>query len=152
VETVLPKLKPTDTTTITAEDLDFEPGSSAVGLILNGKYTVEELFLGLLLNSGNDAANTLARLGAQGRGVPGTLKDMTEEARRLGAWDTHAETPSGLDGPGQVTSAYDLALIFRACWAQENFRKYVGTQSARMPPQPPRDPDGYAIQNDNRLL
>ncbi len=152
METVLPKLNPTDVTTITADDLNFEPGSSAVGLLLGGTYTVEELFLGLVLNSGNDAAMTLARLGGGSRGVAGTLADMNAEAHRLGAWDTHAETPSGLDGPGQVTSVYDLALIFRACFANENFRRYIGTTNARMPPQPPRDPDGYAIQNDNRLL
>jgi serine-type D-Ala-D-Ala carboxypeptidase (penicillin-binding protein 5/6) len=152
VETVLPKLKPTDVTTITPEDLDFEPGSSAVGLLLGGEYSVETLFLGLMLNSGNDAANTLARLGSNGRGVRGTLDDMNVEAKRLGAWDTHAETPSGLDGPGQVTSAYDLAVIFRACFGFEDFRRYVGTRSAQMPAQPVRNAEGYQIQNDNRLL
>ncbi len=150
--TVLPKLNPADVTTITEEDLNFEPGSSAVGLVRGGTYSVEDLFLGLVLNSGNDAANTLARLGGGGRGVAGTLADMNVEARRLGAWDTHAETPSGLDGPGQVTSAYDLALIFRACFVHEHFRRYLQTVTARMPAQPPKDPNGFAIQNDNRLL
>ena len=150
--TALPKLKPTDVTTITAEDLNFEAGSSAVGLINGGTYTVEELFLGLILNSGNDAANTLARLAGGDRGVSGGLAEMNAEARRLGAWDTHAETPSGLDGPGQVTSVYDLALIFRACFGHEDFRRYLHTESARMPAQPPKDPNGFAIQNDNRLL
>ena len=77
---------------------------------------------------------------------------MNAEARRLGAWDTHAETPSGLDGPGQVTSVYDLALIFRACFGHEDFRRYLQTETARMPAQPPKDPNGFAIQNDNRLL
>jgi D-alanyl-D-alanine carboxypeptidase (penicillin-binding protein 5/6) len=77
---------------------------------------------------------------------------MNAEAHRLGAWDTHAETPSGLDGPGQVTSAYDLALIFRACLGYESFRRYIATTNARMPAQPPRDPNGFAIQNENRLL
>jgi serine-type D-Ala-D-Ala carboxypeptidase (penicillin-binding protein 5/6) len=150
--TVLPKLAPADVTTITAGDLDFEPGSSAVGLMLGGTYSVDDLFLGLFLNSGNDAANTLARLGGGSRGVAGTLADMNAEAHRLGAWETHAETPSGLDGPGQVTSAYDLALIFRACFGYENFRRYIHTENARMPAQPPKHPDGFAIQNDNRLL
>ena len=41
IATALPKLKPTDVTTITAEDLNFEPGSSAVGLMNGGTYTVE---------------------------------------------------------------------------------------------------------------
>jgi D-alanyl-D-alanine carboxypeptidase (penicillin-binding protein 5/6) len=150
--TVMPKLNPADTVTISQQDLNFEVGSSAVGLILGGRYTVETIWLGLMLNSGNDAANTLARLGGGDRGVPGTLADMNTEAKHLGAYDTHAATPSGLDGPGQVTSAYDLALIARADFAREDFRKYVGSRTAQMPPQPPKDPKGYQIQNDNRLL
>lgn len=152
VATVMRELNATDVVTITADDLKFEPGSSAMGLVLDGKYQVETLWLGLLLNSGNDAANTLARLGGRERGIAGTLADMNTEARRLGAFDTHAETPSGLDGPGQVTSAYDLALIARACFAREDFRRYAATPKAFIPPQPPKYPAGFQIQNDNRLL
>lgn len=151
-ETVMPKLDPHETVTITDEDLDFEPGSSAVGLIEGGKYTVEDLWLGLFLNSGNDAANTLARLGGGERGVAGTLADMNSEAKRLGALETHVETPSGLDGPAQATSAYDLALITRALFVRADFRQYVSTKLARLPAQPPLDKTGYEIQNDNQLL
>jgi D-alanyl-D-alanine carboxypeptidase (penicillin-binding protein 5/6) len=149
---VLPKLDPKDVVTVTEEDMNFEPGSSAVGLIKGGKYTVETLWLGLLLNSGNDAANVLARLGGGAQGVPGAIAAMNDEAERLGALDTLALTPSGLDGPGQMTSAYDLALIARACFAREDFRRYAATRSAQMPPQPPKDKHGFQIQNDNRLL
>jgi D-alanyl-D-alanine carboxypeptidase (penicillin-binding protein 5/6) len=150
--TVLPKLDPAATVTITPGDLDFEPGSSAVGLILGGTYTVETIWLGLMLNSGNDAANVLARLGGGEKGIAGTIDDMNAQARHLGADDTTARTPSGLDGPGQVTSAYDLALIFRSCFSHENFRRYTGAKTAQMPPQPPKDPNGFQIQNDNQLL
>jgi D-alanyl-D-alanine carboxypeptidase (penicillin-binding protein 5/6) len=150
--TVLPKLDPAQQVEITREDLNFEPGSSAVGLLEGGHYNVETLWLGLFLNSGNDAANVLARLGGGPAGVPGTIEAMNAEARRLGAKDTHAVTPSGLDASGQATTAYDLALIARACFAREDFRRYDTTQRAQMPPQPPKDPRGYQIQNDNQLL
>jgi D-alanyl-D-alanine carboxypeptidase (penicillin-binding protein 5/6) len=152
--TVLPKLDPTHVVTVTAEDTDFEPGSSAVGLLKGGKYTVETLWLGLFLNSGNDAANVLARLGGGGGtgGVAATLAAMDAEAARRGALDTHAETPSGLDGPGQVTSAYDLALIARALFAREDFSRYVTTMSAQIPAQPQLKRRGFQIQNDNRLM
>ena len=150
--TVMAKLKPDAEVTITKEDLNFEAGSSSVGLVLGGTYSVETIWLGLLLNSGNDAANTLARLGGGDRGVRGTIADMNAEASRLGADDTHAETPSGLDGPGQVTSTYDLALIARACFERADFRRYAATRSAQMPAQPPKSPKGYQIQNDNNLL
>ena len=46
---------------------------------------------------------------------------MNAEAHRLGADDTHAVTPSGLDAAGQFTSAYDLALIARADFARPDF-------------------------------
>jgi D-alanyl-D-alanine carboxypeptidase (penicillin-binding protein 5/6) len=150
--TVLPKLDPAQVVTITPTDLDFEPGSSAVGLILGGQYTVETLWLGLFLNSGNDCAQTLARLGGGDRGIPGTIADMNAEALRLGALETHAETPSGLDGPGQATSAYDLALISRADFARADFQRYDSALTAQIPPEPPKDPHGYQIQNDNTLL
>jgi D-alanyl-D-alanine carboxypeptidase (penicillin-binding protein 5/6) len=150
--TVLPKLDPAQVIEVTQGDLDFERGSSAVGLLLGGHYSVETLWLGLFLNSGNDAANVLARLGGGPAGVPGTLDAMNAEARHLGALETHAATPSGLDGPDQFTSAYDLALIARADFARDDFRRYVATERAQIPAQPPKDPRGYQIQNDNQLL
>jgi D-alanyl-D-alanine carboxypeptidase (penicillin-binding protein 5/6) len=77
---------------------------------------------------------------------------MNAEARHLGALETHAATPSGLDGPDQFTSAYDLALIARADFARDDFRRYVATERAQIPAQPPADTRGYQIQNDNQLL
>lgn len=150
--TVLPKLDPARVVEVTHEDMNFEPGSSAVGLIEGGRYPVETLVLGLLLNSGNDAANVLARVAGGAAGRPGTIEAMNAEARRLGAYQTHAVTPSGLDGPGQFTSSYDLALIAREDFAREDFRRYVSTRSAQIPAQPPKDPKGFQITNDNQLL
>ncbi|MFC7549887.1 D-alanyl-D-alanine carboxypeptidase family protein [Plantactinospora sp. GCM10030261] len=152
IETMLSKLDPTRVVEVTADDMAFEPGSSAVGLVAGGRYTVETLWLGLLLNSGNDAANVLARIGGGADGLPGGLAAMNAEARRLGAYQTHAVTPSGLDGPGQFTSAYDLALIARGCFAREDFRRYVATRTADIPAAPPRSPKGFRITNDNQLL
>jgi D-alanyl-D-alanine carboxypeptidase (penicillin-binding protein 5/6) len=150
--TVMPKLNPAQLIEVTQSDLDFEPGSSAMGLLLGGHYTVETLWLGLMLNSGNDAANVLARLGGGNAGLAGGLQEMNEMARHLGALDTHAATPSGLDGPNQFTSAYDLALIARVCFAREDFRRYAATRVASIPPQPPQDRKGFQIGNDNQLL
>jgi D-alanyl-D-alanine carboxypeptidase (penicillin-binding protein 5/6) len=150
--TVLDKVDPTAVIEIVKADLDFERGSSAVGLLLGGHYPVQTLWLGLLLNSGNDAANVLARVGGGDAGVPGTVAAMNAEAGHLGALDTRAVTPSGLDGNGQFTSAYDLALISRADFAREDFRRYTATQRAQIPAQPPTDPRGFQIQNENQLL
>ncbi|MEN3306505.1 MAG: hypothetical protein V7603_2707, partial [Micromonosporaceae bacterium] len=149
--TLLPKLNPAQVVQVTPADLAIQPGSSAVGLVAGGRYTVGTLWLGLLLESGNDAANVLARLGGGDAGVPGALAAMNALAQHLGALDTHAVSPSGLDGPGQFTSAYDLALIARACFALDDFRRYDSALTAQMPAQPPKG-KGFQIQNENKLL
>ncbi|MEU7961167.1 D-alanyl-D-alanine carboxypeptidase family protein [Micromonospora humida] len=148
--TMLPKLNPKQVVTVTRPDLDIEPGSSAVGLLDRGRYPVETVWLGLLLQSGNDAANLLARLGA-GSAAAG-VREMNAEARRLGALQTRAVTPSGLDGPGQFTSAYDLALIARVCFADPTFRRYALTERTQIPAQPALRKPGFQIQNENQLI
>lgn len=150
--TMLPRLDPKQVVTVTDEDMDIEPGSSAVGLVEGGRYTVETVWLGLLLNSGNEAANVLARLGGGVDGAAGGVREMNAYAHRLGALQTHAVTPSGLDGRGQFTSAYDLALIARACFADPTFRRYALTEVARIPAQPAQRTKGFQIQNENQLI
>ncbi|OLE25822.1 MAG: D-alanyl-D-alanine carboxypeptidase [Actinobacteria bacterium 13_1_20CM_3_71_11] len=151
-ETMLPRLDPTQVVEVTPDDLNIDPGSSAVGVLPGGRYTVETLWLGLLLESGNDTANVLARLGGGDAGLAGGIAAMNAEAHRLGADDTHAVSSSGLDRPGQFTSAYDLALIARADFARDDFRRYDTALRAQIPPQPPKDPRGFQIQNENQLL
>ncbi len=152
--TVIDKLDPAKQMTVVPSDLDIEPGSSAVGLVVGGRYPISTLWLGLLLNSGNDAANALARLAGGGGpdGVARTVAAMNETAKRLGAFQTHAVTPSGLDGKGQFTSAYDLALIARVCFASADFRKYALTRTAQMPAQPKLKKGGFQFQNENKLI
>ncbi|WP_431729722.1 D-alanyl-D-alanine carboxypeptidase family protein [Verrucosispora sp. TAA-831] len=150
--TMLPRLDPQQVIRVTREDLDIAPGSSAVGLLPGGRYRVETLWLGLLLQSGNEAANALARLGGGPDGAAGGVRAMNEYARHLGALQTHAVTPSGLDGPGQFTSAYDLALIARACFADPTFRRYALTERTRIPAQRGLGARGFQIQNENQLV
>jgi D-alanyl-D-alanine carboxypeptidase (penicillin-binding protein 5/6) len=118
---------------------------SAVGLKPARIYRVEDLFRALMMASGNDAAMALAETNG---GLAATLADMNAEARRLQALDTVAKTPSGLDQPGQRSSAYDLALIARAGLAHPDFQRYVSMKSAKFPA-----PKGhYEISNHNKLL
>ncbi|MPZ27690.1 MAG: D-alanyl-D-alanine carboxypeptidase [Micromonosporaceae bacterium] len=149
---LLPELDPDQVVEVTRKDVDIEPGSSAVGLVVGGEYPIETLWLGLLLNSGNDAANVLARVGGGEDGVEGGLRAMNEQAWRLGAYQTQAVTPSGLDGPGQFTSAYDLALISRVLFDRSDFRRYVATERVGIPAQPDQNAPGFQIQNQNDLL
>ncbi len=148
---LMPHLDPNQMVEVTRADLqDLDPASSVMGLVPGGRYSIESLWLGLLLKSGNDAANVLARVGGGAAGRPGGVQAMNDEAHRLGARQTHAATPSGLDGPGQYTSAYDLALIARATYARADFRRYVATRVAEVPAAPGRA--GFSLTHDNTLL
>ncbi|MEO6880444.1 MAG: serine hydrolase [Mycobacteriaceae bacterium] len=126
---------------------DAEAEGSAVGVGPGGRYTVKTLMTGLLLQSGNDAAHALAV--AMG-GVDTTVAAMNTLATSLGAQDTRAATPSGLDGPGQSTSAYDLALLFRAALAKPAFAALVSTTRATFPGYGTRP--AFVIANDDQLL
>jgi len=99
----------------------------------------------MLVVSGNDAADTLADAGG---GVPATVQAMNQEAARLNALDTRAVNANGLDAPGQVSSAYDLALIARAGMTQPDFRRYVATKHSSIPG--PRGP--ISISSHDKLL
>ncbi|MCK2221378.1 D-alanyl-D-alanine carboxypeptidase [Actinomadura sp. ATCC 31491] len=119
---------------------------TAVGLTPKATYSVDDLFKGLMMSSGNDAAMALAEVNG---GLAKTMSEMNAEARRLQAYDTVAKTPSGLDKPGQSSSAYDLALIARAGLANRDFARYISTRTANFPA-----PKGktYQISNHNKLL
>ncbi len=71
-------------------------------------------------------------------------------AAKLGGKDTRAATPSGLDGPGMSTSAYDIGLFYRYAWANENFAEVVHTEKFDFPGH--ADSPGYQLENDNQLL
>ena len=144
--TLVPLLDPARVVVGTAEDENVE--GSRVGIVAGGQYPVSLLFQALILQSGNDAANALARAAG---GVDVTVAAMNETAEGLGAFDTVAGTPSGLDVAGQSSSPYDLALIFRALIADPATAAVLATPTAQMPAVEGRSP-GYQIQSQNPLL
>src|SRR4051795_7767819 len=143
--TLAPLLDPDQVVVGTTEDENIE--GSRVGLVQGGSYPVSLLFRALVLQSGNDAANALARTAG---GVDVTVEAMNETAEAIGAYDTVAGTPSGLDVAGQSSSPYDLALIFRALVSDPLTEAVLTTPTAQIPEVPGRAP-GYQIQNQNPL-
>jgi D-alanyl-D-alanine carboxypeptidase (penicillin-binding protein 5/6) len=143
--TLAPLLDPATVVEGTVEDENIE--GSRVGLVQGGRYPVALLFQALILQSGNDAAHALARTAG---GVPVTVAAMNETAENIGAYDTVAGTPSGLDVAGQSSSPYDLALIFRALLADPATAAVLVTPVADIPAVEGRSP-GYQIQNQNPL-
>ena len=78
---------------------------SVMGLTAGEKVSVRELIEGLLLDSGNDAAEALAS-GIVPRDR--FIRQMNQKAKSIGLTATHFVTPSGLDAPGHGMSAHDL--------------------------------------------
>lgn len=129
---------------------------SSVGLGTGGTYSNLQLMQGLVMRSGNDAAQALAQ---QLGGEEAAIAKMNAVAAALGALDTRTASVSGLDGPGMSTSPYDLALIFRAAMRNPTFVQLLATDTVMFPGHPadptkPEDEpvDPYPIYNDNRLL
>jgi D-alanyl-D-alanine carboxypeptidase (penicillin-binding protein 5/6) len=132
---------------IVAKPDDTDVECSCVGVKAGRSYTVRQLLDGLMLVSGNDAANTLAEgLG----GYQAAVARMNAKAAALGARNTHASSPSGLDGPGMesVTTPVDLAVIYRAALRYPAFAAIVRQPSSLFP----SDDGPHEIVSQNQLL
>lgn len=107
------------------------PGAAAtpggkLSLIAGEVLTVHELLAALLLNSSNDAAVVLAEHVAGSEAS--FVERMNETVRTLGAHATDFINPHGLDSPGHVSSAEDLALIGAALLRSEVLAELVATE------------------------
>jgi D-alanyl-D-alanine carboxypeptidase (penicillin-binding protein 5/6) len=119
-----------------------------VGIYPGRKYKIEDIWYGLMLHSGNDAGVALAN--ASG-GIKKTAALMKAKAESIQAFDTTPKSPHGLDTPGQLSSAYDLALIARAAMERSDFRKIVKTKRYTFPKSGPKNVN-RKIHNLNKLL
>ena len=96
-----------DKYSVKSEDL---VGEDAMGLSEGEVMSLSDLLYGLILHSGNDAAETLASAYPKGR--DGFIKAMNDKVKTLGLSDTNFTNPTGLEGDGkQYTTAYDLLVI-----------------------------------------
>lgn len=142
---LLPRLNKSDQVLGTAKDASIE--GSKVGVYPGLRYSVDLLFEGMFLASGNDAVHALAAHD-QG-GVPATVQRMNTLASGIGALDTHVTDPTGLDADGQYSSAYDLALFARAGLGRQDFAKYASTKYTNFPLA---KSGTYQVANQNKLL
>jgi serine-type D-Ala-D-Ala carboxypeptidase (penicillin-binding protein 5/6) len=142
----LRKLKPHDVVTI-------DKSVPRVPLVREGlrageKVEAWKLFYALMLYSGNDDALALAI--AAGGDKWAFIKQMNDEARKLGLRDTHFISPSGVRDSDNYSSAWDLAALTRVAMRSERFRKIVKTPIKRVKWTAPTYSKIYV--NNNLLL
>ena len=116
-----------DTVTVTEDAVINEPGATLCGIKPGDKLTLEQLLYGLMLPSGNDAAAAIA-IHMDGS-IEAFADQMNEEARKLGAVDSHFVNPHGLHSENHYTTAYDLYLIFNEAFKYPVFREIIESKS-----------------------
>ena len=132
--------------TVTVSKKAAGTGGSRLGLKTNDKITVNDLLMGLMLESGNDAAVTLAEY--VGGSIQGFANLMNKKAAELGLKNTNFVVPHGLDNEDHYTTALELAKITDYALKIEKFRNIVETKAYNV------TINGYskAIENTNELL
>lgn len=121
---------------------------SALGLRAGDNISMRDLVTGLLLESGNDAANTIAL--TLDSSLPAFAERMNRKAAELGMQDSHFVTPSGLDEGNHSASAYDMALLGAAVMREPELASIVGKKSAVIEMGNPKRK--VTVSNHNRLL
>ena len=119
-----------------------------MGLVPGEKITARDLFFGLLVFSGNDAAEVLAQNYPDGREA--FIAEMNKKAAEMGLTHTTFKNPSGLDENGHMSSARDLIILGKAAMNDLAFSEYVGVENIQV-----KSIDGqfvHNLANTNELL
>lgn len=132
--------------TVTADMLKVE--GSSMGLLAGDRVTYHDLLYGMMLASGNDAANVTA-ISLAGS-VQKFAEMMNKKAEELGLKSTHFVTPSGLDAEGHYTTAKELALLAAYALKNEDFAKAAASESALLNYGNP--PYRRSLTNHNKML
>lgn len=121
---------------------------SSMGLNENERLSFRAVLYGMLLNSGNDAAYTIAT--NYPGGLEAFLAAMNKKASDLGLKNSHFSNPAGFDSPGHYSSAEDLALIARAVMANEQLAQVVATKETTVNAE--NQLKSHTLENLNQLL
>ena len=116
-----------DTVTVSKTAVAVPSDSSTAKLQAGDLLTLRDLLYGLMLPSGNDCAVAIAE--HLSGDVESFMDAMNQEARRLGATNTHFVNPHGYQHKEHYTTAYDLYLIFKECIKNETFLKIISSRT-----------------------
>lgn len=132
--------------TVTQEMIAVE--GSSMGLQDGDSVSLKTLVKGMLLESGNDAANAVAYIIAGG--LDSFVELMNVKAKEIGMYSTSFETPSGLDGDNHYSTAFDMAVLGAYAVKNPEFRSICSEVSDAVYYGNP--PHRRVLTNHNKLL
>lgn len=139
---------------VTEEDfIGVASDASKAGFMVGEQVPVIDLLYGLMLPSGNEAANTLARY--IGGSIENFADMMNEKAKELGCKNTHFVNPNGLHDDNHYTTARDLAIITQEALKDETFALIVNTAQKTLSETnmtPMRDGKPLKVYTTNMLI
>jgi D-alanyl-D-alanine carboxypeptidase (penicillin-binding protein 5/6) len=137
---------------VTVSDYAAEQASdsSVCGLKSGDRIRLRDLLYGMMLRSGNDAAIAIAEYVAGD--VDSFAAIMNEEAKALGAVQSHFVNPNGLPDPDHYTSVYDLYLLFRAALGNPTFVDIIQAKSYDATYQSEEGTTEVTWENTNQYL
>lgn len=104
----------------------LEPDGTHYWMKKGEKISFKDLLYGMMLASGNDAANTIANY--IGGNIPKFVDGMNIYLKKIGCEDTHFTNPHGLHHPNHSTTAYDIAVITREALKDKLIRSIISTK------------------------
>lgn len=134
---------------IPSEATKLGPTSSIMGLIAGESVLMIDLLYGLMLPSGNDAANAIAYYIAGG--IDEFVMIMNEKAKEIGMENTTFATPSGIYRNGATSTARDMAKLAAYAMKNDMFRKIVSTKTYTVLGNDVRKHD-LNLRNSTRLI
>lgn len=124
------------------------PGGSHIGLKRGEEMSLNDLMFGMMIASGNDAANVIAQY--VGGTIPDCMDCINAYLKEIGCKNTTFYNPHGLHHPKHQTTAYDMAVMTRDAMKHPIFRQIVST--VRFPRPKTNKQDTTTLVNTNRLI
>lgn len=131
--------------TVIVDEKSAGTEGSSIYLKSGEKMTLKQLIFGLMLNSGNDAANAIANY----FGYDDFINEMNNTAKWAEAYSSNFENPSGLDGENHYVTALDMAKITDYALGNEVFSEIVSTKTAVIKNEEGKE---RYLKNHNKLL
>ncbi len=125
-----------------------EQGSNHIGIKKGEELTLRNLLYGMMLASGNDAANVIAQY--TGGTIPNFVAEMNAYLKEIGCQNTTFYNPHGLHHPKHQTTAYDMAILTRHALKNPTFCQIVSTVRYTRPKT--NKQESTTLVQSNRLL